>query len=81
MKVYLFIVTYNWCGESKRSKWVSPCVYPTEKDAKAAAYSSWSYGWHNINFTLNVLKYEYIRNNCGKCFCRIKPQLRPVNYL
>lgn len=56
MKVYLFIVTYIWRGESKRRKWVSPCVYNTELEAKAAAYGSWSYYWTDLKFYVKSVK-------------------------
>ena len=56
MKVYLFIVTYNWCNESKRRKYVSPCVYMTEQEAKAAADGSWPYYWKNLKFYVKSVK-------------------------
>lgn len=55
MKVYLFIATYNYCG-NKRYKWISPCVYPTETDAKAAAYGSWPRTWSNLKFYVKCVK-------------------------
>lgn len=56
MKVYLLIVTYIWRGESKRRKWVSPCVYPTEIEAQAGAYNDWSYDWTNLKFYVKCVK-------------------------
>lgn len=57
MKVYLFIVTYIWSGESKRRKWVSPCVYNTELEAKAVAYdNNWPYNWSDLKFYVKSVK-------------------------